>query len=65
MPHLRPPSVDHGVVSFLWALGLATFIWAGQLAIGVSEPTAVIVAVVAFAAIFLLVRIYGEDRPGA
>ena len=64
VPHLRPPSFDHGVVSFLWALGLALFIWAGQLAVGISQPTAVIIAIVSFCAIFLLVRLYGEDRPG-
>jgi hypothetical protein len=63
VPHLRPPSVDHGVVAFFWALGLAAFIWAGQLAVGVSQPTAVIIAIVCFAAIFLLVRVYGEERP--
>ena len=65
VPHLRPPSIAPGVVAFLWALGLALFIWAGQLAVGVSQPTAVIIAVVSFAAIFLFVRIYGEDRPGS
>ena len=62
--HLRPPSVDHGVVSFLWALGLGLFIWIGQLAIGVSNATAVIVAALAAGAIFLFVRVYGEDPPG-
>jgi hypothetical protein len=61
MSELRPPSVDHGVVSFLWALGLGLFIWIGQLALGVSGPTAFIVAAVAAGAIFLFVRTYGEE----
>jgi hypothetical protein len=65
VPHLRPPSIDHGVVSFLWGLGLGLFIWAGLLAIGVSQPTAIIVAALSAFGIFLYVRIYGEDRPGA
>lgn len=60
---LRPPSIDHGVVSFLWALGLGLFIWAGLLAVGASGATAFVVAVVAAGAIFLFVRIYGEDQP--
>ncbi len=59
--HLRPPSIDHGVVSFVWALGLALFIWLGAMAVGVSAATAVIVAALAGGAIFLYVRLYGED----
>jgi hypothetical protein len=64
VPHPpRPPSVDHGVVSFFWAFGLAVFIWAGLLAIGVTEATAVIVGAVSLFVIFLFVRLYGEDEP--
>ena len=59
---LRPPSFDHGVVSFAWALGLALFILFGALAIGVGAGTAVIVALVAGGAIFLYVRLYGEEE---
>lgn len=65
MPHLRPPSIDHGIVSFLWALGLALFIWIGSLAIGADSATAFIVAAVAGGAIFLFVRVFGEERPRA
>ena len=61
--HLRPPSIDHGVVSFLWALGLGLFIWLGLVAIGVSKPTAFVLAALAFGAIFLFVRLYGEEEP--
>jgi hypothetical protein len=61
--HLRPPSIDHGVISFVWALALAVFIWAGLLAVGVSNITAVIVALAAGCGIFLFVRLYGEDEP--
>jgi hypothetical protein len=63
LPHLRPPSIAHGVVSFLWAFGLALFIWIGSLAVGVDGATAFILAAVAGGAIFLFVRIFGEERP--
>jgi hypothetical protein len=63
--HLRPPSIDPGVTSFVWALVLALFIWAGLLAIGVSKGTALIIGLLSFGAIFLFVRRYGEDSPRA
>ena len=62
----RPPAVDHGVVSFIWAVVLGLFIWAGLLAVGASQATAVLLAVVAAFLIFVYVRLYGEEeiRPG-
>ena len=60
---LRPPSIDHGVASFLWAFGLGLFLWLGMLAIGVDGATAFILAAVAAFGIFLYVRIYGEEEP--
>jgi sugar phosphate permease len=59
----RPPSIDQGVQAFIWAALLGAFIWAGLKSVGVSEATAVIVAVVCFVGIFLLVRLFGEDEP--
>ena len=59
--HLRPPSIDHGVISFVWAFGLGLYLWLGMLAIGVSGATAFVLAAVAGCAIFLFVRIYGEE----
>jgi hypothetical protein len=61
----RLPSIDHGVVSFVWALVLAAYIWAGLLAVGVSQATSFILAVVAGFLIFLFVRLYGEEEPRA
>ena len=61
--HLKPPSVDHGVISFIWAFVLALLLWLFLLAVGMSKPTAFIVAAVAACAIFLYVRVYGEDEP--
>jgi hypothetical protein len=63
VPHLRPPSIDHGIVSFAWALLLGVLLWLFLLAVGISKPTAFIVAALAGCAIFLYVRLYGEDEP--
>ena len=63
--HLRPPSIDPGITSFIWSFLLALFVWGGLLAIGVSKGTALIIGLLSFGAIFLLVRMYGEDSPRA
>ena len=60
--HLRPPSIDHRVISFVWALVLGILLWAFMLAVGVSKPTAFIIAALAAGGIFLYVRLYGEDE---
>ena len=65
--HLRMPSIDHGVQSFLWAVVFFLFLWFGMLAVGVSRPTAFVLALILGLLIFLFVRIFGEDdlaRPG-
>ncbi len=59
--HLRPPSIDRGITSFLWALGLALFIWLGLLAIGTGQGTALILALLSFGGIFVFVRTQGGD----
>jgi len=63
MPHLRLPSIDHGVASFLWGFFLGLYVWAGLLAVGVSQPTALIIGLVSAGAIFLFVRLRGENEP--
>lgn len=62
MPHLRPPAISHGVVSFLWGLFLGAFIWSGMLSVGVSGGTSFIIGAVAGFLIFLYVRVYGADE---
>ena len=59
----RPPSIDQGVIALLWAVGLGFFIYFGLIAVGASGATAVVISMVSFAAIWLLVRLRGEDRP--
>ena len=60
--HLRPPSVDHGVQSFIWAVVFFLFLWFGMLAIGVSGGAAFMLALICGALIFLFVRVLGEDE---
>ena len=62
--HFRMPAMDHGVVSFIWGIALGAFIWIGLLAVGVSRPTAFVVALLCAFGIFLFVRLCGQDRPG-
>jgi len=61
--HLRPPSIDQGVIAFVWAVGLAVYIYFGLLAVGWSGAFAVVISLVSFAAIWLFVRLRGEDVP--
>ena len=59
--HLRPPSIDRGITSFLWATGLGLFVWLGLVAVGISRGTALMLALLSFGGIFLFVRTRGED----
>jgi hypothetical protein len=62
MPHPpRPPSIDQGVIATIWAVGLAIYIYFGLLAVGASGATAIVIALVSFAGIWLLVRLLGEE----
>jgi hypothetical protein len=61
--HLRSPSIDQGVQAGLWGIGLAVLIWLGLLAFGVSGGTSFIMAMLAGAAIFLYVRLFGGEEP--
>ena len=61
--HLRAPSIDHGIGSAFWAIFLGLMIWLFMLGIGISKPTSFLIAAVAACAIFLYVRLYGEDEP--
>ena len=60
--HLRPPSIDHGTASGLWAVGLGLYVFVGLIAIGVAVGVALVVGIVATGLIFLYVRLYGEDE---
>ena len=62
--HLRAPSIDQGVQAGCWAVFFFLLLWVGMLAVGVSGATAFILALVSAGAIFLFVRVRGEERPG-
>ncbi len=61
--HLRPPSIDRGVTSFLWSLVFGLYLWLGMLAVDVESGTAFILSAVAAFGIFFFIRLFGVDRP--
>ena len=63
--HFQPPSIDPGVTAFLWAVGLGAYIYFGLVAVGSSGAFAIVISMLAAAGIWFLVRLRGEDRPGA
>jgi hypothetical protein len=63
--HVNPPSIDQGVVAFIWAFALGAYIYFGLLAVGASGAFAIVISMLSAAAIWLFVRLRGEDRPHA
>ncbi len=61
--HFRPPSIDQGVIAFLWAVGLGVYIYFGLVAVGANGAVAIVVTLVSAAGIWLFVRLRGEDHP--
>ena len=61
--HLRMPSVDRGIQSFIWAVVFFLFLYLGMLAVEVSKGTALVLSLVAGFVVFLIVRTRGEDDP--
>jgi uncharacterized oligopeptide transporter (OPT) family protein len=59
----RPPSIDQGVIAVIWAVFLAAYVYFGLKAVGESGATAIVLALVSFAAIWLFVRLRGEETP--
>ncbi|HEY6584619.1 MAG TPA: hypothetical protein VIZ29_07225 [Gaiellaceae bacterium] len=60
--HLRMPAFDRGATSFAWAVFFFLFLWLGMLSVGVDGATAFIFSALAGCAIFLYVRLFGEDE---
>jgi len=57
--HLRMPSIDRGVQSFLWALLFLVVLYFGMVALDIHKGTALIVSLVSSFLIFLFVRTRG------
>jgi hypothetical protein len=57
--HLRMPSTDPGVRSFIWAVVFFLFLYFGMVAIGVAHGTAFLLAIGFAFVIFLFVRTRG------
>jgi hypothetical protein len=57
--HLRAPSTDHGVRSFLWAVVFFLILYFGMVAIAVTKGTAFLLSLVLAFLIFLFVRTRG------
>ena len=62
--HFHFPSIDPGVMSFVWAVLLAAYVYFGLLAVGASGAFAVVIAMLCFAGIWLFVRLRGENETG-
>ena len=58
--HFHLPSIDQGIIAFVWAAALGAYIYFGLLAIGTSGAFAIVITLVSFAGIWLLVRTRGE-----
>lgn len=54
--HLRMPSIDKGVQSFIWAVFFFLYIFFGMKAVSIDGATSLIVALVSGFLIFLFVR---------
>jgi purine-cytosine permease-like protein len=61
--HLRMPSIDRGVQSFIWAVVFFLVLYFGMLAIAISKGTAFLLSLVAGFLVFLFVRTRGDDDP--
>ena len=62
--HLRMPSIDKGVQSFVWAVVFFLYLFFGMEAIGVDGAVALVTSLVAGFLIFLFVRTRGDERSG-
>ena len=58
--HLRAPSTDRGVQSFVWAVVFFVFLYFGMVAIAVAKGTALVVSLVAAFVIFVVIRARGQ-----
>jgi hypothetical protein len=61
--HHHPPSIDKGIIAFIWAIALGTYLYFFLVATGSSGGFSFMISAVSAAAIWLFVRTRGEDAP--
>jgi hypothetical protein len=61
----NPPSIDPGVMAFVWSFLLSLYVYFGLVAVGASAAFAIVITLLGFAAMWLLIRLRGEDSTGA
>ena len=61
--HLRMPSIDRGVQSFIWAVVFFLYLYFGMVLIAVSKGTAFVLSLVIAFLVFLFVRTRPDDGP--
>ena len=61
--HLRMPSIDRGVQSFIWAVVFFLYLYFGMVLIAVPKGTALVVSLVVAFLVFLFVRTRGSEDP--
>jgi hypothetical protein len=62
--HFHTPSIDPGVMAFVWAALLGLYVYFFLVAVGASGAFAVIFAFLVFAGTWFFVRLRGEDDTG-
>ena len=63
--HFHAPSIDKGVVAFVWAVGLGAYLYIFLVATGSTGAFAFVISAISAAGIWLFVRTRGEDAPSA
>ena len=63
--HFRAPSIDKGVIAFVWAVVLGTYLYFFLVVTGSTGAFSFVVSAISAAGIWLFVRTRGEDAPSA
>jgi hypothetical protein len=61
--HFHAPSIDKGVVAFIWAIVLGAYLYFFLIATGSNSAFSFVISAVSAAGIWLFVRTRGEDVP--
>jgi hypothetical protein len=63
--HFHAPSIDKGIVAFIWAIALGTYLYFFLVATGSTGIFSFVISGLSAAGIWLFVRTRGEDAPSA